>query len=208
MFAVRNGQSIINSIDKALGGSLVTRSLVLYVILALIFSGCGRISGGIRRAGSSSSVVDFLKTEILANGPVAADGSSQLLVVIQLKNSDNTSVPNYRPTYGVTSSLGVPQSQCTTSDSNGVSTCVLKSIIPGQKTFTLTNAKVGLNKQVEFTAPKGTQRLGLVPACQVNGSTPAGSKIQVSVGNALKGARLKTAGGFQVSFSMQGMVTQ
>ncbi len=81
-------------------------AVLIQSCLALFLCGCGSVSGGITDATAPVSQ-DFEKTEIIANGSVAADGVSQLLLAIQLKNSDNSSVADYQPTYDVVSGAGV-----------------------------------------------------------------------------------------------------
>lgn len=180
-----------------------TRMFFCVSLFFLFTTGCDNtIEGTI----GGPRIIDFQKTEIIAGGPVEADGTSQLLVAIHLKNSDNTPVSNYLVTYTVTSNAGVSANQCTSSDSNGVSICIIKSTILGTKTVTLTNAKVGLSKNIEFIASQGIQRLNILSASQVKATTPQGSKVQVNLGNSVKSIRHQTAGGYEVILSLQGVV--
>ena len=150
--------------------------------------------------------LDFQKTEIIASGIIPADGVSPLVVVLHLKNSDNSLVPNYLPKYSVNSASGVLASSCTASDANGVSACTVKSTSPGIKSFQLTNAKVGLAQNIEFGEPQGFQKLSLISGALTKATSPQGSSLQASFGSPLAGVRLKTAGGYTVSFGLQGVV--
>ncbi len=81
--------------------------------------GCGPLNHGVTSwidgAVTNPSTIgnDFLNTQILANGPAQADGVSPLVVVIQLKNSNNTPIVNYTPTYQVSNDSGLIMSTCT-----------------------------------------------------------------------------------------------
>jgi len=164
---------------------------------------CVKISGSLTKLGGKN---DFLKTEFIVGGPQPADGVSQLLVGLQLKNSDNHAVANYQPTYEITSGGGVITSSCTTSDSNGISACVLKAIQPGQKTVSLTNAKVGLKQNVLFENPSGAKAANLISGATFHNTTPLGSKVSVSFGNSTQGVKRTTAAGYIVNFSMHGSI--
>ena len=148
---------------------------------------------------------DFQRTEILANGIVPADGTSPHVVVLHLKNSDNSAVPGYLPAYSVTGMLGVSGSPCTTSDQNGVSACLIKSVVPGAKSFRLLNAKVGLSTDIQFGAPAGFQRTSLGSASVMHAATAEGSKVQMTFGQPLRGVALKSAGGYQITFGIHGV---
>lgn len=180
--------------------------LFLIILSTYFLWGCS-LNTNIERSSILNKSNDFLKTEIVVGEPVPADGSSNLLVVIHLKNSDNNPVKEFLPTYTVTednSSLNnslsnsVVTTPCSTSDNNGISACILKSSAAGSLLFVLTNAKVGLSKTVVFTAAKGTSNLNIVSGSVINGSTPEGSKLQMTLGNPFDGVEQTTSGGFKV----------
>ncbi len=171
--------------------------------LSLIFlSGCSQF-------GVSSllgtGVNDFEKTEILPGTPVYANGSEQLLVAIHLKNSDSSSVPNFRPELETIEGTGVIPTVCSTSDSNGVAICLVKAIVAGRKVVRLTNGKVGLESEIEFKAPTGLQRLAVLPGSNTSATTANGSKVQVHFGQPFGGVKHTTSGGYKVTFSLQGV---
>lgn len=155
----------------------------------------------------NSKVCDYANTTIMVASSAAADGSSTLLAVVTLKNVDNSPCVGFKPSYEITPVEGVTKMDCTNSDINGVSSCLVKAITPGAKTFSLTNAKVGLAQPIEFTAPSGLQRLNTMAGGAI-GTTANGSKMQVSIGSPVKGVRHTTAGGYKVILSTQGVVTQ
>ncbi len=184
-------------------------SLSLALLAFIGLSSCDKqVADFVKGALPSPAAIaklDFQKTEIIVSGLVPADGVTPMVVVLQLKNSDNSSVPNYLPKYAVSAASGVLPSNCTASDANGISACIVKSTTPGIKSFQLTNAKVGLSKDIEFGAPQGFQKLGLVSGAKMKATTPQGSSLQANFGAPLAGAKLKTAGGYTVSFGLQGV---
>ncbi|MDZ4661487.1 MAG: hypothetical protein SGJ18_07675 [Pseudomonadota bacterium] len=170
--------------------------LVVIIVFGLIAAGCGKLTLNIPLA---SSIIDFLKTEIIVGGSNLADGTAEMIVIVHLKNSDNTVVPNYKPTYLVTSSLGIIPGECTLSSSDGVSVCVLKSTKDGTKSLKLTNALVGLEKIIDFQAILAGQIFGVAAGAKKGMTTVAGHKINLSVGESPKGQNSVTASGYKVS---------
>ncbi len=196
----------MNKIRHVFRSSSLSYALLVFIGLSSCEKQVADFVKGAMPSPASNAKLDFQKTEIIVSGLVPADGVSPLIVVLQLKNSDNSSVPNYLPKYAVNSATGVLASNCTASDANGISACIVKSTSPGIKSFQLTNAKVGLAKDIEFGAPQGFQKLSLVSGARTQATTPQGSSLQASFGAPLAGAKLKTSGGYTVSFGLQGVV--
>ncbi|MDZ4662672.1 MAG: hypothetical protein SGJ18_13750 [Pseudomonadota bacterium] len=169
--------------------------ILLTLSVALSNTGCGKLTLSLPQA---STIVDFLKTEIVVGGSNLADGIAEMVVIIHLKNSDNTVVPNYKPMYQVTSSAGITAGECTTSSNEGVSVCVLKSTSAGTKVLKLTNALIGLEKIIDFQALAGSQIFGVASGARKGMTTPAGHKINLSAGESPKGQKSVTAGGYKV----------
>jgi hypothetical protein len=178
------------------------RSMVL-LAACVTLSGCGKIKGSITHL-IGDKVIDFEKTEILSNGSVPADGSSELIVVIHLKNSDLSVVPNYRPMYQIEVGSGVVSSDCGLSDINGIAVCVLRSTVSGFKKFVLTNAKKGLSKDVEFTAQGKKPMINLVSGAQLNGTTSQGDKARITLGEKSGVLHFKTSDGYHMRFGLAG----
>ncbi len=146
-----------------------------------------------------------MKTEIIASSEAPADGAAELGIIIQLKNSDNSSVADYKPTYEIVSGSGVVARECTTSDNNGFSACILKATQPGKKRLRLTNALVGLEREIEFlNAARSGRLIGLAPGASALSTTPSGATVEFSVGEAIQGVRSQTQGDYKVFFSVQG----
>ncbi len=185
-------------------GSLVV-ALIQFTLLTLVFCGCG-MEGGIRRL-VGNRVPDFKKTEIIAGSPVPADGSAELALLIHLKNSDGTPIPDYKPEYSVVAGDGVVPHECTTSDSNGLSACFLKATVAGVKRLRLMNALAGLEREVAFEPPRGNGRIiGLVPGAESRSATASGHRVQISVGDPVRGVGGSTPDGSKVMFSVQGVL--
>jgi len=175
------------------------------LILSFLSSGCGKITGDMNPF-KNKKLLDFLKTEIIVGPPALANGSAALVVAIHLKNSDSTSIPNYKPEYSV-AGTGVIASNCSVSDSNGISVCILKSTRSGTKRLKLTNAKVGLEADVVFnpTAQNG-KIMGLVSGSLQNKATTAGGKAEISLGDPTSHIHSQTSDGYKVMFSVQGAI--
>ncbi len=168
--------------------------------LVLIVTGCGKISGEI--SATFNRVQDFKRSEIISNGPAVADGQSELLVVIQLMNTDGSSVKLFKPTYEVVSGTGVTTQACTTSNDNGVSTCVLKANTAGTKKIAVTNIQIPLQAEVVFTAPvAGKSIFGLISSTK--NQTQSNFGLSASIGNQEPGV-VKSNGAFKVYGGVQG----
>ena len=127
---------------------------------------------------STSELRDFLKSEVISSGSVPADGISELMVVLHLKNSDNSPVANYKPTYDITKGGGVIREECTHSDKNGISACILKSTVPGEKTFKVSNIEQKvLEKVVIFDTPTPTSSVAGITGGAISTTTATGYKV-------------------------------
>lgn len=175
---------------------------MVLICTSLLFSGCGKISSQIEATFKRPSIQDFKKSEIISNGPGIADGQSELLVVIQLMNSDGSIVKLFRPTYEIVSGTGVTASACTTSNNNGVSTCVLKSAQAGTKRISVTNIEIPLQADVVFNQPPaGKPNFGLAVAnkMQIQGA----HTLTATIGNQEPGA-VRTSGTYKLFGGVQG----
>lgn len=175
-------------------------SLLLVGVLSAV--GC---SGQVELTNSSSDN-DFALSHIVVNGTAVANGSSELLVVIQLKNSNGRPIKQFRPTYSIVSGAGVTGSQCTPSDTNGISTCLLKSTHSGTKRFAVTNlTKVTLEQDVLFlTTSAGSFLSTITPAATNTQSSASGATLRGNLGT-LESDLVKTsASGWKIFGGPQG----
>lgn len=153
----------------------------------------------------SPKVPDFLKTEIISNGPGTADGISELIVVVQLKNSDLSVVSGYKPTYEITAGGGVITSECTESLTNGLSYCVLRATQSGVKRLRLTNARIGLEKDVIFDPKQGGLDVqGIIAGSLQKGTTASGYQIESSTGGLVNEIQTSTSDGYIMYSTVQG----
>jgi|GEM_PF-6610812 len=148
--------------DKSLVVGLLKAHFKQILLIALITSAgafsssCGKITAELNFS-HTPPVQDFKKSQIISNGPQVADGSSSLLVVISLLNSDGTPVIGFTPVYQILSGGGVTSLPCTSSNANGVSTCILKSTQAGTKLLSVTNITISLQASLVFTSPSAGQ---------------------------------------------------
>ncbi|RYZ93632.1 MAG: hypothetical protein EOP06_00250 [Proteobacteria bacterium] len=178
------------------------KNLILLFLLVQL-SGCGYIQGAITVLPGVRSGPDFARSQVLTGSPAAADGHSEILVALQMTNSDGTSVPFYTPTYEVLSGLGVVYSACTNSNVNGVSTCLVRATSPGIKILSFTNVKIDLQADVVFVKPASKPVLEVVAA----GANVSKSGFQMSgtVGGAQARILNSTASGWKLYGGLEGL---
>lgn len=183
---------------------MLTGSVRVFFIAVMLISlsACGKLKMSITDLAEKTSF-DFEKTEIVTNGTALADGIDELIVLVRLKNSDNSIVSDYRPDYEITVGGGVVKGNCTKSDNHGISVCILKSTIAGVKRMRLTNAKLGLESDLTFKA-RTSNVFTVLSGGTATGVTGNGSKVQLSIGDN-KALQATTAGGYKVQLSFQGM---
>ena len=206
-----NGRGFLKTFFKGnLGLGLGLRQLLAVLVgsmLLTVATGCRLDDNRIRGNLKIPRAPDFLKTEMIENGPAPADGSSELLVVIHLKNSNGSVVPNYRPEFEiVVNNVGVTKSPCTESSREGYSVCVLRATQPGVRVLRLVNAKVGLEKEVVFEPPmRRGQILGLISGSETGAETETGGYWgEYSVGDFAQGIEVSTDAGHRGFLSVQG----
>jgi hypothetical protein len=168
------------------------------------------MDGKITKIGGDGAP-DFLKSEILVNGPGLADGISELVVIVRLLNANGTVVAGYRPLYQIVSGPSITASvACSLSDGNGIAVCLLRATTPGVRTLRITNvAKALVEGNVSFVAPGPKKKsTGGFVASASSGTTTSGHQIHSSTGNFHSGIRHKTPEGYTVSSSVQRGLTQ
>ena len=169
----------------------------------LVLAGCN-ISGKATVDFKIPTGPDFKRSVIISSGPVAADGVSPLLVVVDLLNSDGTPVVLFTPTYEIQSGLGVVASECTPSNTNGAATCILKSLQPGVKHLAVTNVKIALEKDLTFTSPSGAPSLNIVGAASSTTLASAqGDSAQIKIGTTIPNKKISTQDGYSIQFGLK-----
>lgn len=157
--------------------------------------------GGSIGALFGSGANDFMKSEIISNGPGIADGQSELLMIVHLVNSNGSKVKDFTPIYQVVSGSAVFASACTASNVNGVSTCVLKSTQAGVKRVSLTNIGIQLEADFVFNTPAPKPLLGLIAADKKQ--TSGTYTLSATIGSQ-EPAVVKTSGTYKLFGGVQG----
>jgi hypothetical protein len=192
---------------SSLGETVINVKLVYTSVLLgffLITTGCVKLSGSITHLLAAP---DFKKSEMIVGNMAIANGSDQLLVYIRLLNSDGSAIPDYRPEYDITSGSAILPSQCFTSDKNGLSICVLKSLTAGTRLMKINNVTaVNLEKEIKFLPiPLNNNRLQIVSGSIQNG-TAGPYKVKGTIGN-ITSPMKQAAGPYVVYLSVQGSLT-
>ena len=101
----------------------------------------------------SNSGASSLYSSITASGPVVADGTTSSTVSITLKDLNSNPISNLIPAFAATDTGTTNQyGLCTATDSNGHSTCLLKSTHAETKTVSLTSPVMLSGGTVVFQA--------------------------------------------------------
>lgn len=144
---------------------------------------------------------DFLKSSILATSRGVGDGQTDATVAILLKNSDGSLVTNYRPTFNfidnngsTASGSGITFSECSISSAEGISTCVIRSVLVGTRRILFNNISIDLVGDVFFDPPEheGTF-LQVVSSAQINVDA-SGYSVTSHTGNAFSGLKQEVNG--------------
>ncbi len=142
-----------------------------FIILAVLLANCS-----IDVSIDDITGNDFLKSTILATSRGVGDGQTSATVVVLLKNSTGKVVTNHKPSFVFIDNSGasyqgngVTYSDCAVSNSQGLSTCVIRAITVGPRRILFNNIIIELVGTVYFDPPsrKGTF-LQVVSSAQVN----------------------------------------
>jgi hypothetical protein len=134
---------------------------------------------------------DFLNSKVISSTQAYADGQSDLVVTIQLLNSDGSPVVGHELSSDLSQSGdGVFAIGCSKSDDKGFVVCRYRAVEWGQRRVDFANIKnFPLNTSVEFLEPPG--RFG-----NITGLTSVSAQKKI------------TSGGYKVSFSMDPLVSR
>lgn len=144
---------------------------------------------------------DFLKSTILATSRGIGDGQTSATVVVLLKNSDDTTIANYKPEFdfidnnGTTvAGSGITFSDCTESGSDGVATCTFRSVQVGSRMIMFNNIPIELIGELYFDAPlQNGPFLQYISASQT-GEEVNGYVVTSQVGSPFTGLRQEVNG--------------
>ena len=116
------------------------------------------ITSPINKTDGTVSFVQALPSashsSISATAPVEANGQETSTVTITLKDSANQAIAGIIPVFSTSGSGSIPVlSNCSPTNSSGISTCTIASTVAETKTLTLTSPLLSLTTTVEFTIP-------------------------------------------------------
>ena len=154
---------------------------------------------------------DFLKSKVLSSTTGIADGVSDLVVNVELRNSNDTLVVGHIPTIDLLSGNGITLLDCTASNDNGISTCRLRSTIPGIATISIENIPIELDHDVKFDPPaRDGTFIQIVASAQNNQpTTDAGNgsySVTSQIGPAISG-QFQEVDGYQIYINTTGAIT-
>jgi hypothetical protein len=179
-------------------------NLFLTAILCLAFLGCtGQKSQSSASPTSNPNLNDDFAHTVISADIGVADGQTPLQVSVHLVNSNGTVVANYTPQYAI-SGGGVEPGPCTASDQNGYSNCTVLTTILGNKTFELTNAKMGLTTLLQFVATLDRKNT-MVLAGALAAPTQDGYQIKMTLGAPLQRYNAATSDGYKINFYVNGI---
>lgn len=115
------------------------------LLSSALLSGCFAAPGDFQSLVSHD---DFSNSEMLIGAAAKADGSSQVMVILQLKDRRDSPVPAFQPQLKASSSE--LRWNCTKSDRNGVSVCLVSSARAGQFEIQAILKQKTLSGQIEF----------------------------------------------------------
>ncbi len=171
-------------------------NVLVPLVLALFLANCS-----IDVAIEDITGDDFLKSTILATSRGVGDGQTSATVVVLLKNSDDSTVTDYKPAFNFVDNTGsaitgngITFSNCSVSNSQGISTCSFKSIEVGARRVLFNNIIVELVGEVFFDAPsrKGTFTQ-IVNAGQID-QDASGYSVTSFIGAPFKGLKQEVNG--------------
>lgn len=177
-------------------GSSVSRwgmALCVLIPALLVLSGC-RLDDNRIRGAIKIPIHDFLNSTILNYGPAIANDSDLVRVDVQLINSNNTFVPNYRPEFLIVNGMGVTPLTCSLSDAEGRSTCHFRSTQGGVKRIRMAEAKHPMEHDIEFISPlRFGEVLGFISTGETDAVTGTYSHWgEFSLGDWVHGIRVAT----------------
>lgn len=165
--------------------SIKHKLFVSVIGLSVVLVGCqasNNLSGGYGDAPPIAA--DFEKSSIQVQVDfVAADGTSSVVVLVYVRNNKGQPVVNYQPKYNVTGSgnIAIP---CTLSNEDGLSVCLVKSTVVGQKNFAVLNLYKDLKTKINFkdpSQPRAGFSIATAATLKQAGRTSGGTTVAVGV---------------------------
>ncbi|MCB0377997.1 MAG: hypothetical protein KDD33_05850 [Bdellovibrionales bacterium] len=151
---------------------------------------------------------DFLRSSVVSNSRGIGDGVTAAVVVIELRNSDDSLVTGHTPDLSLanTGSSGITYYSCTPSDQLGLSTCTIKAIIVGVKTIVFNNIEIGLSSDIFFDPPKRDGNFFQLISAGAVMEDASGYSVTTQLGSPYEGLK-QEVDGYQIYISTTGAIT-
>lgn len=167
------------------------KAILLGFSAVYLLSGCpGKVKATFQSTAPPSTLANSKIS--LVNDGAMADGTSAVVVMVNFIDNEENPKEGLTPEYEI-SGDGVTSQPCTTSNSGGLSICMLKATVEGVKTFKVTNVE-GLDLKSDITFSKfEPQKPGFSTG---GGSTTVSTGIkQITVSNQVEYETTKDANG-------------
>ena len=117
------------------------------LVCAALFTGCGL------EVGIEDLSTDFLKTTVISKTVGVADGITELIVTLELKNSNDKLVIGHTPKMKFVSGVNINFLGCSKSNENGHSVCRMRSVYDGTALIRFDEINIELETDVQFSPP-------------------------------------------------------
>jgi len=183
--------------------SKILPSLSLALSFALLLANC---SLDISVEDISSSGDDFLKSSVLSQTEGISDGLTDLLLTLELRNSDDTLVAGYTPSFEIINGSGATFVGCSVSNENGISVCRFRATISGTKTVAVLDLPIEITEEIVFKAPERSGTFMQIVSSAQNNVDAGGYKVTSHIGAPVQGLRQKVDG-YEIFTSTTGAIT-
>jgi|GEM_PF-3475688 len=168
----------------------LSRHFIPFLISCLLFSAC---TLEIEVKDISSQPADFLLSSIVSTTRGVSDGITELLMTIELKNSDGSFVEGFTPEISIISGIPATFVGCSPSNAAGISVCSFRSSTPGLVTVGtsvgLSNALIELTEDLIFEAPQQSGSFVQIVSSALNNVDANGYTVTSHIGAPVKGLR-------------------
>ena len=144
---------------------------------------------------------DFAKSSILSTTRGVGDGVTGAIVVVLLKNTNGTIVVGHLPEFDFLDESGlsfegegITFSDCTRSNGEGISTCIIKSIVVGSKKLAFNNVMIELAGDIFFDPPARNGTFTQIVASAQVKQDAEGYSVTSHTGTAFSGLRQEASG--------------
>lgn len=137
---------------------------------------------------------DFKLSSVLAETVGVADGITDLILTLELKNSNGSLVKFFTPQISLLSGSGVTSLGCSKSNELGISTCRFRSNTPTTALVSLENILIELTEEIVFEAPRVSLSYVQVVSSALNRVDAGGYTVTSHIGVPVQGLRQEVDG--------------